>query len=69
MTRQHLQRRLERLEEAVLPIENEPKTINVHYHHPDGTAELGQVIELPRRAAFRTGAGGRRRLVVGGRKW
>jgi hypothetical protein len=47
MMRQSLQRRLERLEEAVLPVEDEPETIEVYYCDTDGTKTLGQVIELP----------------------
>jgi len=49
MMRLNLQRRLERLEQAVLPIEGEPTMrVEVYYHSPDGTEELGYVVEVPR---------------------
>ena len=63
MTRTNLQHRLERLEEAVLPVEGEPTRIEVYYCDTDGNRELGQVIELPpqRPLASRTRRGWRNR--------
>ena len=44
----HLQRRLDRLEEAVPPIEEETLKINVYYTSPDGPEKFGYALELPR---------------------
>jgi len=47
MMGQSLQRRLERLKEAVLPTEGTRTIIEIYVRNMDGTAELDQVIEVP----------------------
>jgi hypothetical protein len=47
MIRKHLRLRLERLEQAVLSIEDEPTRVEVYYSDLDGTEELAYVVDFP----------------------
>jgi hypothetical protein len=71
MIRQSLQRRLERLEEVVLPVETEATRIEIHFHNAQGIVTSTKVIEIPGYArTARIGRGTTRlRHIAGRRRW